>query len=112
MNKINQQKNINIIINDGMTKNVIVTILNFVMCCCSYITFFGFITGLIGIYHSNQVKTKLLMDDQLGAQSSANDANLWGNISIGILLLGFVFYIFIVLFYGFSLFLYDDLYYY
>ena len=108
--QMNNQENINIIINDGMSKNIVVTILNFILCCCSFVNIAGFITGLIGIYHSNQVRSKLLVGDQIGAQSAANTANLMGNISIGILLFGFIIYIILVMVYGIVLF--DELLYY
>ena len=115
MKAANQQKKI-LFINDGMTKNVVATIINFFICCFSYgisLSLFGFIAGLIGIYHSNQVKTMQMMDSEIGAQSSASNANLWGNISLGILVFNLFLVLLFIILYGVSMFavLYDDLYY-
>jgi len=112
MNSINQQKNI-FFINDGMTKNVVATVVNSFICCVSYgvsLSFFGMIAGIIGVYHSNQVKSMQMMDNQIGAQSSANSANLWGNISIGLLV--FNLFLILILIFIFGVVLFEEMYYY
>ena len=80
------QQNVNTIINDGLTKNIIATILNLIATCvCCLGSLAGFIAGLFGIYFSTTVKNKLALGDTVGAQQAASTANLVGNISLIIL---------------------------
>jgi uncharacterized membrane protein YvbJ len=50
------------------------------ICCCIPL-------GIVSIVFSGQVKGKIAAGDYQGAQDSANKADLWSNISIGV---GFV----------------------
>ena len=99
------QQNVNIILNDHLTKNIIATILNLITTCFCFIgSLAGFFAGLFGIYFSTKVRSKLALGDTVGAQQASSTANLVGNISLIILALSIIAGIIIIVFYTGSLF--------
>ena len=88
-------------IDNGQTKNIAATILNILAGLFCFITaFIGVIVGMVGLYFSSNVTSKLAAGDEVGAQQAASTANLLGNISFVILVVSIIAGIVFLLLFG------------
>jgi hypothetical protein len=77
---------------------ILSTVLGFLCCCGLNLPF-----GIVAIVFASQVDGKYASGDFQGAISSANQAKIWGWISMGLVIIGFVcnlLYLLFALFYG------------
>ena len=72
---------------------ILSTVLGFLCCCGLNLPF-----GIVAIVFASQVDGKYASGDFQGAISSANQAKIWGWISMGLVILGFVLSLLFVLF--------------
>jgi len=63
---------VNQAVENHMVKAIITT-----LCCC-------WIPGIVAIVFAAQVNSKMGSGDVAGAQAASKQANLWGNVAIGI----------------------------
>lgn len=66
---------------------ITVTVLSFLSCCVSCLSFPGLVTGIVAIVFASRVKTLLNAGDLDGARRASGTAKIWCWVTTGILIL-------------------------
>lgn len=66
--------------------SIIVTVLAFVVCCFSCLSFPAIATGIVAIVFGTKVNTLLRQGDLVAAQNASRNAKIWAWVTSGILI--------------------------